>query len=156
MSERPRTSVEEYFAPLTDPRVARTRVHRLGELITSNRSAPLWCGEQRRRWAAPHRSLPGGHEKRQQRPLLLAARCYHRQQPRRKATAGLAVCTHCGPVPGWPETSFASSGASASHNMSSAQACARARTGGGAAELTPLTRQPGPLWRATGDGQRSR
>jgi hypothetical protein len=32
MDPTPRTSMEAYCARLTDPRVERTRVHRLGEL----------------------------------------------------------------------------------------------------------------------------
>src|SRR5215207_7973398 len=34
MEPSPRTSIEAYFGELTDPRVARTRVHRLGDLLT--------------------------------------------------------------------------------------------------------------------------
>jgi predicted transposase YbfD/YdcC len=34
MEPSPQTSIEAYFGDLTDPRVARTRVHRLGDLVT--------------------------------------------------------------------------------------------------------------------------
>jgi predicted transposase YbfD/YdcC len=70
MPERPRTSVEEYFASLTDPRVARTRVHRLGELVTIALCAVLcgaddWVavetfGRAKERWLRGFLTLPGG------------------------------------------------------------------------------------------------
>lgn len=70
MRERPRTSVEEYFAPLTDPRVARTRVHRLGELVTIALCAVLcgaddWVavetfGRAKEAWLRTFLTLPGG------------------------------------------------------------------------------------------------
>src|SRR3954453_14934187 len=34
MTQQPRTSIEVYFGSLTDPRVERTRAHRLSELVT--------------------------------------------------------------------------------------------------------------------------
>jgi predicted transposase YbfD/YdcC len=70
MSERPRTSVEEYFAPLTDPRVARRRVHRLGDLVTIALCAVLcgaddWVavetfGRAKEAWLRGFLPLPGG------------------------------------------------------------------------------------------------
>lgn len=70
MSDRSRTSVEQYFAALPDPRVARTRVHRLGELITIALCAVLcgaddWVavetfGRAKEDWLRQFLTLPGG------------------------------------------------------------------------------------------------
>ena len=70
MPARPRTSVEQYFAPLTDPRVARTRVHRLGELVPIALCAVLcgtddWVavetfGRAKEAWPRQVLTLPGG------------------------------------------------------------------------------------------------
>jgi len=70
MPERPGPRVEEYFAPLTDPRVARRRVHRLGELITIALCAVLcgaddWVavetfGRAKEAWLRGFLTLPGG------------------------------------------------------------------------------------------------
>jgi hypothetical protein len=60
-----------------------------------NRSAALACREQRRRRATPQRRLDRGHQELQQRPPLLAARCYHRQEPFGKAAAGFGTKRCC-------------------------------------------------------------
>jgi predicted transposase YbfD/YdcC len=70
MEPAPRTSIERYFAPLTDPRVERTRVHHLGELVTIALCAVLcgaddWVavetfGRAKEAWLRTFLTLPGG------------------------------------------------------------------------------------------------
>src|SRR6266849_8435813 len=55
------------------------------------RSLPQAVGELRWRCASLECSLYGGHQERPQRPPLLAARCYHRQEPLGKPAAVFAV-----------------------------------------------------------------
>jgi predicted transposase YbfD/YdcC len=65
-----RTSIEAYFGELTDPRVERTRVHRLGEVVTVALCAILcgandWVavetfGHAKEAWLRTFLSLPGG------------------------------------------------------------------------------------------------
>jgi predicted transposase YbfD/YdcC len=66
----PRTSIDQHFARLTDPRVERTRVHRLGELVTMALCAILcgtddWVavetfGHAKEAWLRSFLPLPGG------------------------------------------------------------------------------------------------
>jgi hypothetical protein len=66
----PRTSIEAYFGELTDPRVARTRVHRLGDVVTIALCAVLcgandWVavetfGRAKEAWLRTFLPLPGG------------------------------------------------------------------------------------------------
>ena len=70
MEPSPRTSIEAYFGDLTDPRVARTRVHRLGELVTIALCAVVcgandWVGVEtfghaKEAWLRTFLTLPGG------------------------------------------------------------------------------------------------
>ncbi len=70
MEPSPRTSIEAYFGELTDPRVARTRVHRLGEVVTIALCAVLcgandWVavetfGHAKEAWLRTFLTLPGG------------------------------------------------------------------------------------------------
>ena len=70
MDPPPRTSIDAHFAGLTDPRVERTRVHRLGELVTIALCAVLcgaddWVavetfGRAKEAWLRTFLSLPGG------------------------------------------------------------------------------------------------
>jgi len=70
MDPTPRTSIEAHFARLTDPRVERTRVHRLGELVTIALCAVLcgaddWVavetfGRAKEAWLRTFLTLPGG------------------------------------------------------------------------------------------------
>ena len=70
MDPPPRTSIEAHFAGLTDPRVERTRVHRLGELVTIALCAVLcgaddWVavetfGRAKEAWLRTFLTLPGG------------------------------------------------------------------------------------------------
>ena len=65
-----RTTIDVYFGELTDPRVDRTRVHRLGELVTIALCAILcgandWVavetfGHAKEAWLRTFLSLPGG------------------------------------------------------------------------------------------------
>jgi predicted transposase YbfD/YdcC len=65
-----RTSIDTYFGELTDPRVERTRVHRLGEVVTIALCAILcgandWVavetfGQAKEPWLRTFLSLPGG------------------------------------------------------------------------------------------------
>jgi predicted transposase YbfD/YdcC len=70
MNPPPRSSIEAPFAALTDPRVERTRVHRLGELVTIALCAVL-CGADdwvavetfahaKEAWLRTFLTLPGG------------------------------------------------------------------------------------------------
>src|SRR5436305_14368646 len=64
------TSIDAHFASLTDPRVERTRVHRLGELVTIALCAVLcgaddWVaietfGRAKAAWLRTFLALPGG------------------------------------------------------------------------------------------------
>jgi predicted transposase YbfD/YdcC len=66
----PRTSIEAYFGELTDPRVARTRVHRLGDVVTIALCAVVcgandWVavetfGRAKEAWLRTCLPLPGG------------------------------------------------------------------------------------------------
>jgi predicted transposase YbfD/YdcC len=66
----PRTSIEAYFGELTDPRVARTRVHRLGDVVTIALCAVVcgandWVavetfGRAKEAWLRTFLPLPGG------------------------------------------------------------------------------------------------
>jgi predicted transposase YbfD/YdcC len=70
MDLTPWTSMDAHFAGLTDPRVARTRVHRLGELVTIALCAVLcgaddWVavetfGRAKEAWLRTFLTLPGG------------------------------------------------------------------------------------------------
>ena len=70
MDPTPWTSIEQHFATLTDPRVERTRVHRLGELVTIALCAVLcgaddWVavetfGHAKEAWLRTFLRLPGG------------------------------------------------------------------------------------------------
>src|SRR5918912_3062115 len=70
MEPPPRTSLEVYFGELTDPRVARTRVHRLGDVVTIALCAVLcgandWVavetfGHAKEAWLRTFLALPGG------------------------------------------------------------------------------------------------
>lgn len=70
MEQSPRTSIEAYFGELTDPRVARTRVHPLGEVVTIALCAVLcgandWVavetfGHAKEAWLRTFLRLPGG------------------------------------------------------------------------------------------------
>jgi predicted transposase YbfD/YdcC len=70
MKPPPRTSIEAYFGELTDPRVARTRVHRLSDLVTIALCAVLcgandWVavetfGRAKEAWLRTFLLLPGG------------------------------------------------------------------------------------------------
>ena len=70
MEPPPRTSSEAYFGDLTDPRVARTRVHRLGDLVTLALCAVVcgandWVavetfGRAKEAWLRTFLPLPGG------------------------------------------------------------------------------------------------
>jgi predicted transposase YbfD/YdcC len=70
MDPIPRTSLDAPFARLTDPRVERTRVHRLGELVTIALCAVLcgaddWVavetfGRAKEAWLRTFLTLPGG------------------------------------------------------------------------------------------------
>jgi predicted transposase YbfD/YdcC len=70
MEQSPRTSIEAYFGELTDPRVARTRVHPLGEVVTIALCAVLcgandWVavetfGHAKEAWLRTFLTLPGG------------------------------------------------------------------------------------------------
>jgi predicted transposase YbfD/YdcC len=70
MDPTPRTTIETHFATLTDPRVERTRVHRLGELVTIALCAVLcgandWVavetfGRAKEAWLRTFLALPGG------------------------------------------------------------------------------------------------
>ena len=70
MEPPPRTSLEVYFGELTDPRVARTRVHRLGDVVTIALCAVLcgandWVavetfGRAKEAWLRTFLPLPGG------------------------------------------------------------------------------------------------
>src|SRR5262249_7282417 len=64
------TSIEAYFGELTDPRVARTRVHRLGDVVTIALCAVVcgandWVavetfGRAKEAWLRTFLPLPGG------------------------------------------------------------------------------------------------
>jgi predicted transposase YbfD/YdcC len=70
MEPSPPTSIEAYFGTLTDPRVARTRVHRLGDLVTIALCAVVcgandWVavetfGQAKEAWLRTFLPLPGG------------------------------------------------------------------------------------------------
>jgi predicted transposase YbfD/YdcC len=70
MDPPPQTSIAAHFAGLTDPRVERTRVHRLGELVTIALCAVLcgaddWVavetfGRAKEAWLRTFLTLPGG------------------------------------------------------------------------------------------------
>lgn len=70
MDPPPRTSIDAHFGSLTDPRVERTRVHRLGELVTIALCAVLcgaddWVavetfGRAKEAWLRTFLTLPGG------------------------------------------------------------------------------------------------
>src|SRR4051794_18400321 len=70
MGPTPWTSIDTHFAGLTDPRVERTRVHRLGELVTIALCAVLcgaddWVavetfGRAKAAWLRTFLTLPGG------------------------------------------------------------------------------------------------
>ncbi len=70
MDSPPRTTMEAHVARLTDPRVERTRVHRLGELVTIALCAVLcgaddWVavetfGRAKEAWLRTFLTLPGG------------------------------------------------------------------------------------------------
>ena len=70
MEPPPQTSIEAYFGALTDPRVARTRVHRLGDLVTLALCAVVcgandWVavetfGHAKEAWLRTFLPLPGG------------------------------------------------------------------------------------------------
>src|SRR5438045_681855 len=70
MDLTPRTSINAHFGSLTDPRVERTRVHRLGELVTIALCAVLcgaddWVavetfGRAKEAWLRTFLTLPGG------------------------------------------------------------------------------------------------
>lgn len=70
MEPSPRTSIEAYFGELTDPRVARTRVHRLGDVVTIALCAVVcgandWVavetfGRAKEAWLRTFLPLPGG------------------------------------------------------------------------------------------------
>src|SRR5215207_6894948 len=68
--ELPRTSIGEHFAPLTDPRVERCRVHPLAEIVTIALCGVLcgaddWVsieafGQEKAGWLRTFLALPGG------------------------------------------------------------------------------------------------
>jgi predicted transposase YbfD/YdcC len=68
--ELPRTSISEHFAPLTDPRVERCRVHPLAEIVTIALCGVLcgaddWVsieafGQEKIAWLRTFLALPGG------------------------------------------------------------------------------------------------
>jgi predicted transposase YbfD/YdcC len=70
MDPRPRTSIEVHFGSLTDPRVERTRAHRLSELLTIALCAVVcgandWVavetfGQAKEAWLRTFLTLPGG------------------------------------------------------------------------------------------------
>src|SRR5205809_574406 len=70
MDPPPQTSIAAHFGSLTDPRVERTRVHRLGELVTIALCAVLcgaddWVavetfGRAKEAWLRTFLTLPGG------------------------------------------------------------------------------------------------
>jgi predicted transposase YbfD/YdcC len=70
MDPRPRTSIEVHFGSLTDPRVERTRAHRLSELVTIALCAVVcgandWVavetfGQAKEAWLRTFLTLPGG------------------------------------------------------------------------------------------------
>ena len=70
MKPPPRTSIAAYFGELTDPRVARTRVHRLGDVVTIALCAVVcgandWVavetfGRAKEAWLRTFLPLPGG------------------------------------------------------------------------------------------------
>jgi predicted transposase YbfD/YdcC len=70
MELSPQTSIEAYFGALTDPRVARTRVHRLGDVVTIALCAVVcgandWVavetfGRAKEAWLRTFLPLPGG------------------------------------------------------------------------------------------------
>lgn len=70
MEPPPQTSIEAYFGELTDPRVARTRVHRLGDVVTIALCAVVcgandWVavetfGRAKEPWLRTFLPLPGG------------------------------------------------------------------------------------------------
>src|SRR5438105_3376169 len=70
MERPPPTSVEVYFGSLTDPRVDRTKVHRLGDIVTIALCAVLcgandWVavetfGRAKEAWLRTFLPLPGG------------------------------------------------------------------------------------------------
>jgi predicted transposase YbfD/YdcC len=70
MVELPPTSISEHFAALTDPRVERCRVHRLGDIVTVALCGVLcgaddWVaieafGQEREAWLRTFLALPGG------------------------------------------------------------------------------------------------
>jgi predicted transposase YbfD/YdcC len=70
MDPRPRTSIEVHFGSLTDPRVERTRAHRLSELLTIALCAVVcgandWVavetfGQAKDAWLRTFLTLPGG------------------------------------------------------------------------------------------------
>ena len=70
MEPRPQTSIEAYFGTLPDPRVARTRVHRLSDLVTIALCAVVcgandWVavetfGRAKEAWLRTFLALPGG------------------------------------------------------------------------------------------------
>jgi predicted transposase YbfD/YdcC len=70
MEDPPQTSIEEYFGSLPDPRVARTRAHRLSDLLTIALCAILcgandWVavetfGHAKEAWLRTFLALPGG------------------------------------------------------------------------------------------------
>src|SRR5918912_3159065 len=70
MEPLPQTSIEAYFGELTDPRVARTRVHRLGDVVTIALCAVVcganeWVavetfGRAKEAWLRTFLPLPGG------------------------------------------------------------------------------------------------
>src|ERR1700675_2921103 len=70
MDPRPRTSIEVHFGSLTDPRVERSRAHRLSELVTIALCAVVcgandWVavetfGQAKEAWLRTFLTLPGG------------------------------------------------------------------------------------------------
>src|SRR3954464_15979986 len=70
MEPSPRTSIEAYFGELTDPEVARTRAHRLGDIVTMALCAVVcgandWVavetfGRTKEAWLRTFLALPGG------------------------------------------------------------------------------------------------
>ena len=70
MVELPSTSIGEHFATLSDPRVDRSRVHRLGDIVTIALCAVIcgaddWVavetfGREKQAWLGTFLALPGG------------------------------------------------------------------------------------------------
>src|SRR6266536_2529989 len=70
MVERPRTSISEHFATLTDPRVERSKAHLLVEIVTIALCAVIcgaddWVavetfGQSKQEWLGTFLELPGG------------------------------------------------------------------------------------------------